>query len=74
MHRQELYDLEKDIDEQQAEDLEQLRDESLEKTKDELQVHETSLIKKLEQEGKFVSVKINRAKGQISKFTCNTCI
>lgn len=74
MHRKELYDLEKDIDEQHAEDLEQLRNEALEKTKDELQVHETSLIKKLQQEGKFLSVKINRAKGQISKFTCNTCI
>lgn len=56
MHRQELYDLEKDIDGQQAEDLEQLRDEALEKTKDELQVHETTLIKKLEQEGIYVYI------------------
>lgn len=50
-HRRELYDLEKEIDNQHAEELEHLRVESLEKTKDELQVHEEALIKKLEQEG-----------------------
>ncbi|XP_063433599.1 limbin-like [Mytilus trossulus] len=50
-NRQELYNLEKEIDGQQATELEQFREESLDKTKEELHVHEENLIKKLEHEG-----------------------